>query len=136
MAHALYGYDGDCKNIHGHTYHLHITLIGIPLNNAGNPKDGMVIDFGDLKKVVKEIVLNTFDHALVLSKYSTHYTLKETLSNQFDKVIFLEVQPTCENLLLHFQKLLQPYFTAPNKMVKIKLEETPTSFAEWLASDN
>ncbi len=136
MAHALYGYDGDCKNIHGHTYHLHITLIGIPLSNAGNPKDGMVIDFGDLKKVVKEIVLNTFDHALVLSKYSTHYTLKETLSDQFEKVIFLEVQPTCENLLLHFQKLLQPYFTAPNKMVKIKLEETPTSFAEWLASDN
>jgi len=46
MAHALYGHDGPCNNIHGHTYHLHITILGSPVEEAGDPKNGMVIDFG------------------------------------------------------------------------------------------
>ena len=47
MAHALYGYDGPCKNIHGHTYKLSVTLIGKVILDNANPKNGMVIDFGD-----------------------------------------------------------------------------------------
>ena len=50
MAHALYGYDGPCKNIHGHTYILSVTLKGKVINENNHPKNGMVIDFSDFKK--------------------------------------------------------------------------------------
>ena len=47
--HALYGYDGKCKNVHGHSYKLYVTVIGVPISDKGNVKYGMVIDFSDLK---------------------------------------------------------------------------------------
>ena len=56
-AHALYGYDGKCKNIHGHSYHLHVTVIGIPIDDDQDPKNGMVMDFGDLKVIVKNEII-------------------------------------------------------------------------------
>ena len=62
MAHALYGYDGPCKNIHGHTYHLSVTLIGTPIQDNGDVKLGMVVDFGDLKNIVKENIKNKLNH--------------------------------------------------------------------------
>ena len=52
--HALYGYDGKCKNVHGHSYRLDVTVIGQPIEDTNNVKYGMVIDFSDLKKIVKE----------------------------------------------------------------------------------
>jgi 6-pyruvoyltetrahydropterin/6-carboxytetrahydropterin synthase len=50
--HALYGYD--VKNVHGHSYKLSVTVIGSPIENRDNVKFGMVIDFTDLKKIVKK----------------------------------------------------------------------------------
>ena len=52
--HALYGYDGKCKNVHGHSYKLSVTVIGKPITDTSNVKFGMVIDFSDLKKIIKE----------------------------------------------------------------------------------
>ena len=49
--HALYGYDGKCKNVHGHSYKLSVTVIGSPIMDTSNVKYGMVIDFTDLKKI-------------------------------------------------------------------------------------
>ena len=88
MAHALDGYDGPCKNIHGHTYTLSVTLKGNVIENNANPKNGMVIDFGDLKKMVKETILDTYDHALVLNENAS-YSKSEVISNEFEKVIFV-----------------------------------------------
>jgi len=53
MAHVLWNYDGPCKNVHGHSYRLFVTLSGFPVDNQENPKNGMVIDFGDLKVLLK-----------------------------------------------------------------------------------
>ena len=135
MAHALFGYDGPCKNIHGHTYHLSVTLLGTPIQNSEDVKLGMVIDFGDLKGIVKAQILDTYDHALVLNDQAP-YSKSEVISNEFEKVILVPYQPTCENLLLNFVEKLTPFFTEEKKLVSIRLEETPTSFAEWNASDN
>ena len=71
MAHALYNYDGLCRNIHGHTYKLEVTLLGEAQKNAGQPKDGMVMDFGALKKLVNKKIVHVFDHALF--KNSVHF---------------------------------------------------------------
>ena len=68
--HALFGYDGKCKNLHGHSYKLYVTVIGEPINNPHNVKNGMVIDFGDLKRIVQEQIIEAFDHAMVFNELS------------------------------------------------------------------
>ena len=65
MAHALHGYDGKCKNIHGHSYHLDVCVIGTPISNEDDTKYGMVIDFGDLKKIVKSEIVDILDHSII-----------------------------------------------------------------------
>jgi 6-pyruvoyltetrahydropterin/6-carboxytetrahydropterin synthase len=135
MAHALYGYDGACKNIHGHTYKLSVTIKGIPVDNKKNSKNGMVIDFTDLKALVTKHILSKFDHALVLNKNSPHKNIGKELKQQFEKIIFLDTQPTCENLLLHFIACLKPFFNKKIELVYLRLDETPTSYAEWLSED-
>ena len=72
MAHALFGYDGPCKNIHGHTYRLSVSLIGEQIADETNPNHGMVIDFTDFKKIVKEQVVDVFDHTLVMKADTPH----------------------------------------------------------------
>ena len=68
MAHALLGYDGPCRNVHGHSYELSVTVIGKPIEEKSHAKLGMVMDFGDLKRIVKDEVVDVFDHALVLNR--------------------------------------------------------------------
>ena len=63
--HALYGYDGLCKNVHGHSYKLAVTVIGSPIQDPTHTKNGMVIDFSDLKKIVKEVIVSPFDLSLI-----------------------------------------------------------------------
>jgi 6-pyruvoyltetrahydropterin/6-carboxytetrahydropterin synthase len=135
MAHALYGYDGACKNIHGHTYSLFVTIRGKTIQEENNPKNGMVLDFSDLKKTIKELVLDKFDHALVLNGNSPHREL-QGLKDQFERIVFLPFQPSCENLMLHFKSLIQPCFKDDTILVYLKLLETPTSYAEWYLSEN
>lgn len=135
MAHALYGYDGACKNIHGHTYTLYISLKGKVINDLSNPKNGMVIDFSDFKSIVKSTIIDVFDHSLVLNSLSPHNNLTE-LKNTFQKVIFVPFQPSCENLLLNFLESLKGKFPNNISIKSIKLYETPTSYAEWFEEDN
>ena len=68
-AHALDGYDGPCREIHGHSYRLFVTVKGTPAEDASNPKCGMVLDFGVLKRIVSEEIVSHFDHALVLRAF-------------------------------------------------------------------
>ena len=59
--HALFGYDGKCRNVHGHSYNLAVTVIGEPITDTQNVKLGMVLDFGDLKSIVREEIVDPFD---------------------------------------------------------------------------
>lgn len=136
MGHALYGYDGPCKDIHGHTYHLSVTVIGTPIHEPGAAKDGMVVDFGLIKAVVHDRIISRFDHALVLNE-SIPESMKESLHQVTGKLVFLPVQPSCENLLLHYKDELLPVFEEKGwELFSLKLYETPTSYAEWYASDH
>lgn len=135
MAHALYGYDGPCKNIHGHTYHLSVTVIGKVDQSNDSPKQGMVVDFTDLKKIVNERVVDIFDHALVLNEHAP-YTKNDLIRNEFEKVILTDYQPSCENLLLEFKNRIQGVLPEQIKLFSIRLDETPSSYAEWVLTDN
>ena len=135
MAHALYGYDGPCKNVHGHSYQLTVTLIGEPIQDSKNVKFGMVMDFTDLKKIVNGEVIDQFDHALVVNKNSPH---KEIGNHKAwaGTIILADYQPGCENLLLDFVERISIQLPSEVKLHSAKLRETQTSYAEWFASDN
>ena len=135
MAHALYNYAGKCKNIHGHSYTLQVTVIGTPINESGDPEDGLIIDFGDLKKIVNENVVDQFDHALVMKKdYSEE--LNKALTTHFERLIYVDYQPTCENLILDFAGKIKTSLPELVQLHHLVLHETATAYCEWYASDN
>ena len=134
--HALYGYDGKCKNVHGHSYKLSVTVIGKPILDASNVKFGMVIDFTDLKKIVREEIVDLFDHATVFNKNTPHVELAKELSNRGHHVILVDYQPTSENMVIDFAQKINKRLPADIQLHSLKLQETETSFAEWYASDN
>jgi 6-pyruvoyltetrahydropterin/6-carboxytetrahydropterin synthase len=134
--HALYGYDGKCKNVHGHSYKLSVTVIGTPISDSSNVKFGMVIDFSDLKKIVKEEIVDQFDHATVFNKNTPHVELAEELKTRGHHVILVDYQPTSENMVVDFAKKIQDRLPNAIQLHSLKLQETESSFAEWYASDN
>ncbi|TPV34841.1 6-carboxytetrahydropterin synthase [Paucihalobacter ruber] len=134
--HALYGYDGKCKNIHGHSYKLYVTVIGEPISDSGNVKYGMVIDFGDLKKIVKEEIVDVFDHATVFNKNTPHFELAMELKTRGHNVLLVDYQPTSEMMVIDFAQKIQRLLPQHIQLHSLKLQETETSFAEWHAADN
>jgi 6-pyruvoyltetrahydropterin/6-carboxytetrahydropterin synthase len=135
MAHALYEYDGVCRNIHGHSYQLEITVSGEPVRQAGHPKDGMVIDFHELKTLVKQQIIEKFDHALMVNSL-TPPDQQETLMKVTNRLLIVGFQPTTENIIVHIALLMKPLLPANVSLFSIRLYETGNSFAEWFASDN
>jgi len=135
MAHALWNYDGLCKNIHGHSYKLLVTVIGEPITEQKNPKLGMVMDFGDLKQIVKKEITDKYDHSIVISKHAQELQIKN-INQMFDRMELSEYQPTCENLILEFAQKIIKQLPKNVQLHSLKLYETSTSYAEWFASDN
>jgi 6-pyruvoyltetrahydropterin/6-carboxytetrahydropterin synthase len=133
--HALYGYDGKCKNVHGHSYKLYVTVIGTPISDSTNVKYGMVIDFGDLKKIVSSEIVNKFDHATVFNKNTPHIELARELEKRDHSVILVDYQPTSEMMLVDFAEKIKNRLPKNIKLHSLKLQETGTSHAEWYASD-
>jgi 6-pyruvoyltetrahydropterin/6-carboxytetrahydropterin synthase len=134
--HALFGYDGKCKNVHGHSYKLSVTVIGTPIKDSTNVKFGMVIDFSDLKKIVKEEIVDVFDHATVFNKNTPHVELAHELKNRGHHVILVDYQPTSENMVIGFAAKIKKRLPSSIELHSLKLQETESSFAEWYASDN
>ncbi len=134
--HALYGYDGKCKNVHGHSYKLSVTVIGKPITDKHNVKYGMVIDFTDLKKIVREEIVDVFDHATVFNKNTPHVELANELKQRDHHVILVDYQPTSENMVIDFAEKIQKRLPSNIKLHSLRLQETESSFAEWFASDN
>lgn len=134
--HALYGYDGKCKNVHGHSYKLSVTVSGTPILDASHVKFGMVIDFGDLKKIVKEEIVDQFDHATVFNQNTPHVELANELKNRGHHVILVDYQPTSENMVIDFAGRITSRLPHDVELHSLKLQETESSFAEWYASDN
>jgi 6-pyruvoyltetrahydropterin/6-carboxytetrahydropterin synthase len=137
MAHALYGHDGLCKNIHGHSYKLFVTVIGEPIVDSKSPKQGMVMDFTDLKKIVKEEIVDKLDHALMVNNTTSHINIQDALSGIVPlRVVNVPYQTTVENMVLDFADKIKSKLPGYVELFSIKLYETATSYAEWYATDN
>ncbi len=135
MAHVLEGYDGPCRNVHGHSYRLYVTVKGFPVSDSLNPKLGMVIDFGDLKKVVMEKIINVFDHSVAVSRNYAGKNM-ELLSRAFGNMVVVDYQPTCENLVADFAARIAGSLPEGVILHSLRLYETAKSYAEWFAEDN
>ena len=135
-AHVLYNYDGKCKNMHGHSYKLFVTVKGTPINDINNVKNGMVVDFGDIKKIVKEEIVDVWDHAVLLNALTPHKELGEDLAQKVHKVIECNYQPTCENMLYEIAEKIKNKLPSHVQLAYLKLHETENSYGEWLAEEN
>lgn len=131
MAHALEGHDGACSRIHGHSYRLWVTVAGEPSPDSASPKQGMVVDFGDLKRIVSREILEKFDHAFVVRRTAANSALVDALAAHYEGVRVVDWQPTSENIVAHFVELLRPRLPEGVTLRAIKLSETATSCAEW-----
>ncbi len=134
-AHALWNYDGKCKNIHGHSYKLTISISGKVINDIDHVKNGMIIDFGELKKIVKSEVVEDFDHCLLLNKNTPHAKYTE-VENGFSKIMLCNYQPTAENMLIDMVNRIKPNLPLHIELKYAKLQETDNSFVEWYQEEN
>ena len=132
-AHALYNYDGKCKYIHGHSYKLFVTVKGEPLNDPSNCKNGMLLDFKELKSIVNEAIIDKFDHALILRNDAP---LAAEIGSEYKNVVLVDFQPTCENMIAYFASVIKERLPKNVELYSLKLHETASSYIEWYASDN
>ena len=133
--HALFGHDGLCKNLHGHSYKLSVTLIGRPIEDTTNVKFGMVMDFSDLKTIVNELVVKPFDHATILNINSPHLELANNMEQWGHKIVRVSYQPTSEKMVIDFAEKIGAALPSHLKLHHLILRETETCYAEWHASD-
>ncbi|MEE3085820.1 MAG: 6-carboxytetrahydropterin synthase [Bacteroidota bacterium] len=133
--HAIYGYDGLCKNVHGHSFKLDVTIVGQPINDPDHVKNGMVIDFGDLKTIVNKEIVQPFDHATVLNVKSPHKEIADEMEGRGHKILRVGYKPTCEMMIIDFASKLKAKLPNHLKLYSLKLRETETAFAEWYADD-
>ena len=132
MAHMLDGHDGKCKNLHGHTYKLQVEVSGKLV--AEGAKRGMVMDYSDLKTIVKREILDPMDHAYIYDLNSEKESKIARLLIELDsKVYGIPSRSTAEEMTKYmFEKLTQ--VGLPVNL--IRLWETPTSYCEYTADES
>ncbi|OQA02281.1 MAG: 6-pyruvoyl tetrahydropterin synthase [Bacteroidetes bacterium ADurb.Bin408] len=135
MAHALSGYDGLCRNIHGHSYILWVTIAGEPVSDKKSPKDGMLLDYSDLSSIIKDKIISGLDHCLLLKRDMADAT--DTFRKDLcSRLVYVDYQPTCENLLADLAKRIRLLLPSTVNLHSLKLQETENSYAEWFSEDN
>ena len=135
-AHALWGYDGKCREIHGHSYRFFVTIKGEPITDEQSPKLGMVMDFGELKAIVAREITDRLDHSFVMRRTEQAEALAAAMGSQFTNVVLVDYQPTCENMLIDFAARLKAALPEGVKLHSLRLHETATSYAEWYSAEN
>lgn len=131
----MLNYNGPCKNLHGHSYELFVTVSGEPENSGNSAEEGMVIDFKKLKDIVNKTIINEFDHSLVLQDKCPSELL-EKMRHTFPKINLVSFPPTSENLVLLFARRIQKLLGGKVLLHHLKLQETGSSFVEYYAEDN
>jgi 6-pyruvoyltetrahydropterin/6-carboxytetrahydropterin synthase len=121
-AHVLTNHTGQCKNLHGHTYRIVVEVA------EGVDDHDMVIDFKDLKQVVRDVILDRFDHAFVFNEASSsECEIAAVIAKHGMKSVGLPFRSTAENLARYFYHELAERLN----VVSVKVYETPESCAEY-----
>ena len=129
-AHAIHQYQGSCKNIHGHSYELHVTVKAKQSNEEYVDGLGIILDFKELKAIVQSQVVKLLDHKLLLSKA---YLAESKNEFKQDELVIFEVEPTAENILIFSRDQIRQVLPDHIQLYSLKLWETRDSYAEWSA---
>ena len=129
MAHAIHGYAGACKNIHGHSYELHVSVGNNTNYETHIPAPGFVCDFKQIKNIVTETIIDKLDHKLLLSET---FLLKNPIYATQENLVTWEAEPTAENMLLFIKQTLAQIMPPEIRLTYLKLFETKDSYAEWI----
>ena len=128
-AHALKDYDGPCRNIHGHSYKLLVTVKG-----AVDPETGFLMDFKELKRIINDTLIRLYDHHLMLNEGDD--MVKKNISDVVENLVLLPFNPSSENLVISFSELIINTLPKNVSLHHLKLYETEKSYIEWYAEDN
>lgn len=104
-AHFLKGYEGKCANLHGHRWRMVVEVGGEQLQEEGE-KQGMLVDFADLKGAVRELA-DSLDHRLLMEDSSLKPETISALVGEGFSLLSLPFRPTAENLARYLYKELQ-----------------------------
>ena len=131
--HRIPNHDGQCKHLHGHRYAIEVTLTGEVADHPGKADDGMVLDFGDIKRLTNQYVVEPWDHAFLVAKEDEGLVaFLATLPNH--KTVVMEHVPTVENLANAAFAILQPVFSKSFsgrlELSALRLSETPNCWAD------
>jgi 6-pyruvoyltetrahydropterin/6-carboxytetrahydropterin synthase len=131
--HRIPNHDGQCKHLHGHRYAIEVTLTGEVAHHPGEADDGMVLDFGDIKRLTNQYIVDLWDHAFLVAKEDQDLVaFLATLPNH--KTVVMEHVPTVENLARAAFAILQPVFSKSFggrlELSALRLYETPNCWAD------
>jgi len=127
-AHAIHQYQGSCKNIHGHSYELHVSVKAKQSSEAYISGTGIIFDFKELKEIVQSQVVKVLDHKLLLSKGYLDAGKQDFLA---DELVIFDAEPTAENMLIFTRDQIHKALPAHVQLHSLKLRETRDSYAEW-----
>ncbi len=140
MAHMLANHDGKCRNIHGHTYSMQVEIArkeGGVIDHKGFTDHGMVMEFNDVKGIIKRLIVDRLDHAFLYWKDSTDPMEHEIASilRKFDrKMVEIDYRPTAEEMAIHFKGEIDQEIQKLGVYVSsLIVWESPTSFAKVIA---
>lgn len=136
MGHRLPNHKSKCRNFHGHRYVFEAFVDGHLILDTGDSSEGMILDFGNLKFEMMQVIDEKLDHGFMLSKKDPFLEFFKDRKIEGFKVILVDFVPTVENIGIHvFKQLQKALFKWKIKLVKLKVWETPTSLAEITEKD-
>jgi len=129
-AHRILGHPGKCAYLHGHTYHLEVTISAARLDALG-----MVMDFDDLRALVRKAVLQRWDHATLLSELDPLVSAISAVQAEApEKVVSFPQNPTAEILTREAWEAIRQALPPDVSLLRVKIEETPTCSSELTAN--
>lgn len=131
--HRIPNHEGQCRHLHGHRYAIEVTLTGEVADHPGKADDGMVLDFGDIKRLTNQYVVELWDHAFLVAREDEKLVaFLASLPNH--KTVIMEHVPTVENLANTAFAILQPVFNEAFggrlQLTAVRLYETPNCWAD------
>ena len=133
--HRIPDHRSQCRHLHGHRYAIEITLSGEVIDKAGDAANGMVMDFSEVKRIAKSVLIDHWDHAFLVYSGDT-VVLQFLQSLEGHKTVVLDVQPTAENLaVIAFGILDEAYQDSYGnhlRLEQVRLFETPNCWADAL----
>lgn len=130
MGHRVPNHKSKCRNPHGHRYRMELTISGPLIDTDGNSSEGMVFDFGDIKRIMTERVHDILDHGFMI--YENDWEMKDSLANDTWKVIVVDFIPTAENISKWCYEQMKDEFPTGITIQRVRIFETPNSWADYI----